>query len=352
MNKKLFLILCLFICCILVSSFGKVLAFPASSSEIYNGIDVSEWQGDINFAEVKASGIDIVYIKSSEGTNYIDPYFRSHYISATENDLNVGFYHFLTAQSNTEAIEEARFFASVVNGLNSDCRLAMDFEVFDGLSINEINNISFAFLGEVQRLTNKEVVVYSDAFNARETFSSSLAAEYPVWVAEYGTNQPEDGNWPTWIGFQYTDQGKINGISGNVDRDFFTADIFLSDNSTITLQNASTPTVNTDFVIVKRGDTLSQIALQYNTSYQYLAKINDISNPNLIFVGQKIYVPTLTSSNKGDTSHVLYVVKSGNTLTQISRLYDVSIQSIAQLNDIRNINLIFAGEILKIPTIN
>ena len=92
--------------------------------------------------------------------------------------------------------------------------------------------------------------------------------------------------------------------------------------------------------------------MRYNTSYQYLAKINNISNPNLIFVGQRIYVPTLESSNKGDTSHILYVVKRGNTLTQISTLYDVSIQSIVDLNDIANPNLIFAGEILRIPTIN
>lgn len=352
MNKKLFLILCLFISCIIVSSFGKVLAFPASSSEIYDGIDVSEWQGNINFEEVKASGIDIVYIKSSEGTNYIDPYFKSHYEGAKENDLNIGFYHFLTASNVQEAEAEARFFASVVNTLDVDCRLAMDFEVFDGLNIEEINDISFAFLSEVQRLTEKEVIVYSDAFNARETFSSSLASEYPVWVAEYGTDEPEDGKWPTWVGFQYTNQGRISGISGNVDRDNFTADIFLSDSSTITVPNTPIPEVNTDYVIVKRGNTLSQIALRYNTSYQYLAKINNISNPNLIFVGQRIYVPTLESSNKGDTSHILYVVKRGNTLTQISTLYDVSIQSIVDLNDIANPNLIFAGEILRIPTIN
>jgi len=352
MNKKLILIICLFLCCIFVSSFEKILAFPASSSEIYDGIDVSEWQKSINFSEVKSSGIEVVYIKSTEGTNYIDPYFRSHYEDAKENGLNIGFYHFLTADDESEAIAQARFFASVVNGLDADCRLAMDFEVFDGLSIEQINNISFAFLSEVERLTGKEVVIYSDAFNARNTFSSSLASEYPVWVAEYGVSEPEDGNWATWVGFQYTNRGRIPGISGYVDRDYFTADIFLSDNSTISVPDATSPQVNTDYVIVRRGNTLSQIALRYNTSYQYLAKINNISNPNLIYVGQRIYVPTLANSSLGDTSHVLYVVKRGNTLTQISRLYDVSINSIVELNEIENPNLIFAGEILRIPTIN
>ena len=306
----------------------------------------------LDFAEVKASGIDIVYIKSSEGDRYIDPYFRSHYNSAKENDLNIGFYHFLTATTETEAITQARFFSSVVNGLDSDCRLAMDFEVFDELGLSEINDISLAFLTEVENLTGKEVVIYSDAFNARTTFNNRLSSRYPIWVAEYGASEPSDGNWSTWIGFQYTNQGKVSGISSFVDRDYFTPDILLSDNSTITVPNSSIPSVNTDFVIVKRGDTLSQIALKYNTSYQYLAKINNIQNPNLIFVGERIYVPTLPTSNVRDTSHVLYVVKHSNTLTQISRLFGVSIDSIVQLNNIRNPDLIFAGEILRIPTIN
>ena len=352
MNKKLILIICFFVTCIFISSFRKVLAFPASSTEIYDGIDVSEWQETIDFAEVKASGIDIVYIKSSEGSNYIDPYFSTNYASAKENNLNIGFYHFLTAKTEQEAVTQARFFVSVVNGLDSDCRLAMDFEVFDGLNVQEINDISIAFLAEVENLSKKEVVIYSDAFNARNTFSSELSSRYPIWVAEYGVSEPSNGNWSTWIGFQYTNRGRISGISGFVDRDYFTTEIFLSDNTTITIPDSSTPSVNTNYVIVQRGDTLSEIALRYNTSYQYLAKINNIQNPNLIFVGERIYVPSLEDSNVGDTSHVLYVVKRGNTLTQISRLYGVSIDAIVQLNEIQNPNLIFAGEILRIPTIN
>lgn len=352
MNKKIFFIICLFLACIFVSSFDKVLAFPSASDVIYDGIDVSEWQGNIDFAEVKASGIDIVYIKSSEGNNYIDPYFKSNYNSAKENGLNIGFYHFLTAKNEEEAILEARFFASVVNGLDSDCRLAMDFEVFNNLSLTEINDISLAFLSETQRLTDKEVVIYSDAYNARATFSSRLASEYPIWVAEYGSDEPENGQWNTWIGFQYTDRGIVSGISGFVDKNYFTPEIFLSDNSTINALNSSTPSVNTNYVIVRYGNTLSQIALEYNTSYQYLAKINDIPNPNLILIGERIYVPTLENSDLGDTSHALYIVKRGNTLTQISRLYNVSIRTIVSLNDIQNPNLIFAGQILRIPTIN
>ncbi len=351
MKKNLLILL---LACFIIVSFSTkaVLAFGPSSNETYDGIDVSEWQGSIDFEKVKQSGIDIVYIKSSQGSNYIDPYFREHYTNAKSNGLNIGFYHFLTAFNESDARKEAEFFASVINGLSSDCRLAMDFEEFGDLSKDEINSISRVFLETVKELTGKEVVIYSDAYNARVTFNSSLANDYPIWVADYNVTEPENGNWSSWIGFQYSNDGIIPGINARVDRDYFTQEIFLSDKSSINVKDSETPVVNTDYVIVRRGNTLSGIAAEYNTSYEYLAKINNIPNPNLIYVGERIYVPTLKDSKLNDTSHVLYIVKRGNTLTGISRLYDVSIESIVYLNRIANPNLIFTGEILRIPVIN
>jgi len=85
----------------------SVFATVASSSNIYEGIDVSNWQGHIDYEAVKKSGIEIVYIKSSQGSNIIDPYFRINYNNAKANGLKVGFYHFLTARTEIEAIQKA-----------------------------------------------------------------------------------------------------------------------------------------------------------------------------------------------------------------------------------------------------
>lgn len=347
MFKKVFYFLFIFV---LFPTF--CFAFPASSSAIYDGIDVSEWQGSIDFSLVKASGIDVVYIRSSEGNNYIDPYFKDNYENAKDNDLKVGFYHYLTAKSTSEALEQAEFFVSVVKGTSPDCRLAMDFESFGDLSISEINDISEVFLSEVERLSGKDVVIYSDAFNAANTFSKALSSQYPVWVADYFISEPGDGNWDTWVGFQYTDRGRILGISGNVDRDYFTDGILLDDTSAVPTKTTPDASQNKTCITVTCGETLSQIAIRYNTSYQYLAKVNNIPNPNLIFVGQKICVPSLENNNINDTSHKLYIVQRGNTLTYISHLFGVSISEIVELNDIKNPNLIFTGEVLKITTIN
>lgn len=351
MRKSLvtiFIIIALF----LTINCAKVLAFPPSSEATYDGIDVSEWQGEIDWAEVSRAGIKIVYIRASEGADYEDSYAIENYNGAKENGIKVGFYHYLTATNENEALDEAEFFVSIIKGLNVDCKLAMDFEYFDGLSKSEINEISRIFLEEVERLSGKEVIIYSDAYNAAYTFSTELAEDYPIWVADYGVSEPGNGNWNTWEGFQYTDEGRISGIYGNVDRDYFTDGILLSDSQEIPTN--TTPDRGTSFteITVQRGNTLSQIAREYNTSYEYLAQINNIQNPNLIFICQTLKVPKLEDNNIHDSSHILYIVEPGNTLTQISNEYGVSIEDIVRLNNIQNPNLIYVGEVLRINVIN
>jgi len=349
MRSKIFSIVLLLILLISI----PVFAFPPSNDEIFEGIDVSEWQGTINFEDVVSSGIEIVYIRASEGTDYIDPYFRENYENAKANGLKTGFYHYLTARTQEEARDEAEFFVGNIKGTEPECKLAMDFESFGNLSIEEINEISKVFLERVQELSGKECVIYSDAYNAREVFDEELSRKYAIWVADYFVEEPaNNGKWSSWVGFQFTDRGRINGIDGNVDRDKFTNGILLNDTSKIPEDTTNDANQEFEYITVRRGDTLSGIARRYNTSYQYLAKINDIPNPNIIRVGQRLKVPTFRDDEINDTSHRLYIVKRGNTLTQIAKEFNVTIQEIVQLNDIANPNLIFAGEILRIPIIN
>ncbi len=72
-------------------------ALTPSSDPRYQGIDVSNWQGYIDYRQVRESGIEVVYIKASQGRNIKDAYFDINYENAKANGLKVGFYHFLTA---------------------------------------------------------------------------------------------------------------------------------------------------------------------------------------------------------------------------------------------------------------
>ena len=408
---KIIVLLFSFVTFFIISTSVSSLAFGPSSSTIYQGIDVSSWQGNINFAQVKNAGIDIVYIKSSEGVSYIDPYFERNYQNAKANGLKVGFYHYVTARTVEEARNQANFFASVISGKEPDCKLAMDFESFGNLSVNQINEISKVFLETLQNATNKEVLIYSNSYTARTILSSDLAI-YPLWVANYGVSEPGGNDkWNTWVGWQYTSTGRVTGISGNVDRDKFTDGVLLSNTSPIpTPDSPSTPeepiengtiiytvksgdtlskiareygtTVNNivslnpsitnpnliypgeQFTIsinnntsssslvytVVKGDTLSEIAVRYDTTVSKLVIDNNISNPNLIYPGQRLVIYNSSTTNLGnECGKVLYTIKRGDTLSEIATRYDTTVNEIATLNNISNPNLIYAGNIIRVP---
>ena len=85
-------------------------------------------------------------------------------------------------------------------------------------------------------MTRNTIVDNVNRFNAQNTFNSELANAYPLWVAQYGVTSPNTGNWSTYEGFQYSDNGIVPGISGYTDMDSFTDSIFLT-----STENIATP---------------------------------------------------------------------------------------------------------------
>lgn len=334
----------------LIISLLAFISFSAKVSAI-EGIDVSEFQREINFKEVKDYGIEIVYIRSSASHSYVDAKFEENYRNAKENNLKIGFYHYVTARTVNEAREQARFFATVISGKEADCRLAMDFETFRGLSKVEINNIARAFLETLKELTDKELVIYSDAYNARFTFDYSLFEEYPLWLAEYEVKEPEAKDF---IGWQYTDEGKVPGIIDYVDRNIFKDEILLED-KTVIKEPKLKPEEQKKIIYyrVKFGDTLSSIAKNYNVTVKELVSWNNIKNPNLIFPNEVIKIngdikKQITSIGTNDD----YIVKIGDTLTRIANIFKVSISNLVSWNNISNPNLIYPHEKLTIKPTN
>lgn len=331
---------------------NSIYALSPQSELKYEGIDVSDWQGYIDYIQVKNSGIEVVYIKASQGNNIKDPYFEINYENAKSNNLKVGFYHFLTATTVEEAEQQATFFASVISEKQADCKLAMDYEQFGGVSTEQVNQISMAFMQKVKELTKKQVIIYSDLYNSENTFQSELVSQGELWLAYYGDYrnlENTNSSWNTFIGVQYTDQGSVAGINGNVDRDLFTEEIFLDDSSEIPHIENPNSNYNTEtiYYTVKRGDTLNAIASQYGTTVQEIAQINVIQNVNLIYPGQVLRITT-NSSNHGSetnsTGKTYYTIKRGDTLWEISRKYGVSVQNIVSWNNIQNPNLIYPGQ--------
>lgn len=322
-------------------------AIPPSGGRQYRGIDISEFQGEIDFEEVRRSGIEAVYIRVGAG-EYTDEYFAENYERAKAAGLKIGFYHYVTARSVEEGRRQARFFASLAAGREPDMRLAMDFEYFGSLSVSQINAISEAYLDELTALTKREAVIYSDLSNARNIFSRALAEKYPLWAAQYGADEPSaNGKWREWVGFQYTDEGRVGGIYGNVDRNIFTEGIFLSDSWRIDGEKRTTVRARTRTltVYVRAGDTLWAIAREYGTTVEAIARENRIVDPNRIFAGERLRI-TLPARGNGEE---IYTVRRGDTPISIAGKFGVTLSALEDRNGLERGETIYAGDKLSIP---
>ena len=90
------------------------LAFPPAETPLMDGIDVSVWQGEVDFEQVRAAGVEVVYIRAGEGDNHTDPWLERHYASAQKAGMKIGFYHFVNARTTQDAQKQARFFLSLI----------------------------------------------------------------------------------------------------------------------------------------------------------------------------------------------------------------------------------------------
>ncbi|GAB6170200.1 hypothetical protein JCM1393_26600 [Clostridium carnis] len=303
------------------------------------GIDVSEWQGDIDYSKVRGSGKKIVYIKATQGVNFVDPKLDSNYENAKAYGLLVGFYHFFIPSTENNALDQANNFVNSISNKISDCKLALDLEVTGGLNPYSVSYLASIFLDEVKRLTNLDVVLYTYTNFAINNITSILS-KYPLWIAEYEVSTPNANPiWNSWIAFQYSNSGYVPGVNGNCDLDVFTKEILLNKNITIPDIKGYIDYIN---YTVQSGDTLGGIAEKFNTTYQTIAKINNILNPNYITVGEVLKIPFSTTTSK------YYVVQPGDTLSGIAEKFNTTYEELAKINNISNPNLIFPGEVLKI----
>lgn len=187
-----------------------------------NAIDVSEWQGRINWERVARHGVCYAYIRACVGNSFVDSQFRRNYREAERHGVRTGFYHYVTARSVSQARRQARFFARTIAPYRYSLRPVLDFESFGRLNRDEINRIALVYLRELERYTRHRPAIYSDSNNAVNTFTDRRLTRYPLWVAAYGVRRPETGNWRAYSMWQYADDGRIPGIrDDSVDLDHY-----------------------------------------------------------------------------------------------------------------------------------
>lgn len=323
-----------------------------------NGIDISAWQRGIDTAAVPS---DFVIIKATQGLDYINDDCDRAYQQAKAAGKKLGVYHF--ADGNSSGVAEADFFIDNIQGYIGEAILVLDWETD---AVNCGPGYAKAFLDRVQARTGIKPMIYMSGSVVNEwDWSAVVVEDYGLWVAYYSADTC-NGYWPDapmypisdWAGaamLQYTSGGYLPGWGDRLDLNVFYGDhaawdAYAGGGTGVTPQPQPAPAPeaqenaqNTNTYIVQSGDTLSDIADRYGTTYQHLADINGIADPDLIYPGDVIVIDGVASGS-GQT----YTIQAGDTLSGIAGMFGTSVAHLVALNGIENPDLIYAGDTIRI----
>jgi len=190
-----------------------------------HGIDVSYYQGKINWQKVKSMKEDDVrihfaFIKATEGVLLVDPYFQRNWREAPKAGIICGAYHFFRPKRDGKT--QAKFFLQVVHIEKGDLPPVVDIETLDGVSPLKMRAELSDFLNYVEMKTKVRPIIYT-GLKFYEDYLADNFDEYPLWIAHY--YQPklrlDKSKWKFW---QHSDKAKITGIGHIVDFNAFNGD--------------------------------------------------------------------------------------------------------------------------------
>jgi lysozyme len=190
-----------------------------ASGTTLKGVDVSSYQGSIDWSSARADGITFGFAKATEGETIADSTFAGNWAGMKAAGVVRGAYHFF--HPNESATAQADFVLSKVGTLEAgDLPIVLDFEVLDGVSEATAVADAVTFLQTVTSATGKTAILYMSAEFLSGSYSS--LAPYALWVANYGVSCPGlPSEWSQWTFWQNSDSGSVSGISGGTDVDEF-----------------------------------------------------------------------------------------------------------------------------------
>lgn len=190
------------------------------------GVDLSEYQGSIDFDAVKSQGFEYVILRiggryyGEEGKMYTDSKFFDYYKAATKAGLKVGAYFFSQAKNAEEGAQEANYVLSTLGNINLDYPIAFDWEHIEGdnartdsVSGEELTNAALAFCNTIND-AGYNSIIYSNTHLMYYMYDLEQLKEVDFWIADYEDHPSMYYNFTMW---QYSIEGKVAGIDGNVD---------------------------------------------------------------------------------------------------------------------------------------
>lgn len=194
--------------------------------DLLHGIDVSVFQGDIDWEAVKSDGIDFVMLRigfrgyGSKGIIQLDNKFDENYTDAVAAGLKVGVYFYSQALTSEEAIEEAAFVVSALENRSLDFPVVFDWEYVDNaeartkdMTSEQITQCAISFCKTIKDNGYLPMIYFNREIGYFE-YNLALVDEFDFWLAEYSSYPTFIYEYTMW---QYTDSGTVNGIDGRVD---------------------------------------------------------------------------------------------------------------------------------------
>ena len=190
------------------------------------GIDVSKWNGRIDWKKVKKAGIDFCIIRTGYSKT-VDYKFKYNIEEAIENGLQIGVYHFSYATTNAKAKEEAEFCLELIKPYKKYITLGVWFDYeYDSVSYSRrygvyptkksVTSLAETFCSTVEK-NGYSTGIYTNLDFSSNYFTKEVLNKYPTWIAVWG-KMNYHGKYVMW---QYTDSGRVDGIHGKVDMNIF-----------------------------------------------------------------------------------------------------------------------------------
>ncbi|HEX9939765.1 MAG TPA: GH25 family lysozyme, partial [Longimicrobium sp.] len=173
------------------------------------GVDISYWQGRVDWRAVEAAGISFVYLRATEGTTVVDSTFRPHWAALGETRILRGASHRFRPAGDAAA--QAEHFLSVAAPRKGDLPPMLDIEAVDDVPEERLVHGVRTWLRIVEQRTGVRPIVQTLP-------ADSTVIDYPLWIAEYGVQAPSVEKWVFW---QHSQRGRVPGIENVVDLDWF-----------------------------------------------------------------------------------------------------------------------------------
>jgi lysozyme len=189
------------------------------------GIDVSYYQGTVDWTKVKAAGQSFAFVRVSDGVNYPDSKFAANWPAVKKAGLVRGLYQYFRPTQDVQGQVDLLFAKlNAAGGLQpGDLPPVLDLETDGGLASSTVVARAKDWLAKVEAKIGVKPIVYTAAFMS-QTIGTNFGG-YPLWVANYGATCPlMPSGWSNWSIWQNSDSGSVGGVSGNVDTNFFNGD--------------------------------------------------------------------------------------------------------------------------------